>query len=78
MSFSRVSDGGWGKDVEKYGTYMALIWCLNLCMMAIFEKIDWNEKMIQTMVDGMGDRGDPIIGSKPFRKQTASLDFDYG
>jgi hypothetical protein len=26
----------------------------------------------------MGDRGDPIFGSKPFRKQTASLDFDYG
>ena len=57
---------------------MVLVECLNLCMMAIFEKIDWNEKMFQTMVDGMGDRGDPIFGSKPFRKQTASLDFDYG
>ena len=29
-----------------YGAYMVLVECLNLCMMAIFEEIDWNEKNV--------------------------------
>ena len=71
-----------GEIWHLYGTYMVLIWCLlsawTFAWWQFLRKLIGTKKMFQTMVDGMGDRGDPIFGSKPFRKQTASLDFDYG
>ena len=35
-----------GEIWHLYGAYMVLVECLNLCMMAIFEEIDWNEKNV--------------------------------